>query len=125
MAGAGLLAQIVIDKYADHLPLHRQMQRFERSGVKLSYSTLTDWISSTCKLITPLYDALKAEVLQSKYLHVDETPIKVLPARLRHSGGDKEKKGASHRGYYWVYHNSTEKIVFLIISRAGVVKDLW
>ncbi len=103
MAGAGLLAQIVIDKYADHLPLHRQMQRFERGGVKLSYSTLTDWISSTCKLITPLYEALKAEVLRSKYLHVDETPIKVL---------DKEKKGASHRGYYWVYHNSIEKIVF-------------
>lgn len=103
MAGAGLLAQIVIDKYADHLPLHRQMQRFERGGVKLSYSTLTDWISSTCKLIAPLYEALKAEVLQSTYLHVDETPIKVL---------DKDKKGASHRGYYWVYHNSTEKIVF-------------
>ena len=103
IAGASLLAQIVIDKYADHLPLHRQMQRFERGGVKLSYSTLTDWIGSTCKLITPLYNALKAEVLQSKYLHVDETPIKVL---------DKEKKGASHRGYYWVYHNSTEKIVF-------------
>ncbi len=103
MAGAGLLAQIVIDKYADHLPLYRQMQRFERSGVKLSYSTLTDWISSTCKLITPLYEALKAEVLQSNYLHADETPIKVL---------DKQKNGGSHRGYYWVYHNSIQKIVF-------------
>lgn len=103
MAGAGLLAQIVIDKYVDHLPLYRQMQRFERGGVKLSYSTLSDWISSTCKLITPLYEALKAQVLQAKYLHVDETPIKVL---------DKDKKGASHRGYYWVYHSSTEKIVF-------------
>jgi transposase len=103
MAGPGLLAQIVIDKYADHLPLYRQMQRFERAGVKLSYSTLTDWITSTCKLITPLYEALKAEVLQSNYLHADETPIKVL---------DKEKNGSSHRGYYWVYHNSIQKIVF-------------
>ena len=83
MAGEGLLAQIVIDKYVDHLPLHRQMQRFERSGVKLSYSTLTDWVSGTCKLITPLFDALKSEVLQSNYLHVDETPIKVM---------DKDKK---------------------------------
>jgi len=103
MAGPGLLAQIVIDKYADHLPLYRQMQRFERSGVKLSYSTLTDWITSTCKLITPLHEALKAEVLQSNYLHADETPIKVL---------DKQKNGGSHRGYYWVYHNSIQKIVF-------------
>lgn len=103
MAGEGLLAQIVIDKYVDHLPLYRQMQRFERAGVKLSYSTLTDWVSDTCKLITPLFEALKAEVLQSNYLHADETPIKVV---------DKDKKGETHRGYYWVYQNSVDKIVF-------------
>lgn len=103
MAGEGLLAQIIIDKYVDHLPLYRQMQRFERTGVKLSYSTLTDWVSGTCKLITPLYEALKKEVLQSNYLHVDETPIKVL---------DKDKKGQTHRGYYWVYQNSIKKLVF-------------
>ena len=103
MAGAGLLAQIIIDKYADHLPLYRQRQRFERSGVKLSYSTLTDWVSSTCKLITPVFEALKKEVLQSGYLHVDETPIKVM---------SKEKSGETHRGYYWVYQNSIDKIVF-------------
>jgi transposase len=102
MAGEGLLAQIITDKYIDHLPLHRQMQRFERSGVKLAYSTLTDWVSSTCSLITPLFEALKAEVLQSNYLHADETPIKVM---------DKDKKGETHRGYYWVYQNSIDKIV--------------
>ena len=101
MAGSGLLSQIVIDKYVDHLPLHRQMQRFERNGVKLPYSTLTDWVSSTCKLITPLYEALKKELLQCFYLHADETPIKVL---------DKDKKGQTHRGYYWVYQNSIDKI---------------
>jgi transposase len=78
MAGQGLLAQIVIDKYVDHLPLHRQMQRFERSGVRLPYSTLTQWVNSTCELITPLYNSLKAEVLQSEYLHADETHIKAL-----------------------------------------------
>jgi transposase len=102
MAGPGLLAQVVIDKYADHLPLYRQMQRFERSGIKLPYSTLTDWVSATCKLIAPLYESLKAEVLQSNYLHADETPIKVL---------DKSKQGETHRGYYWVYHNSIKKVV--------------
>lgn len=103
VAGEGLLAQIVIDKYVDHLPLYRQMQRFERSGVKLSYSTLTDWVSSTCKLIEPLYEALKREVLKSGYLNADETPIKVI---------DKDKQGETHRGYYWVYGNSIDKIVF-------------
>jgi transposase len=103
MAGEGLLAQIVIDKYIDHLPLHRQMQRFERAGVKLPYSTLTDWVSATCGVITPLFNALKAEVLQCEYLHADETPIKVI---------DKDKKGETHRGYYWVYQNSLDKLVF-------------
>ena len=102
MAGPGLLAQIVIDKYVDHLPLHRQMQRFERNGLKLPYSTLTDWVSSTCKLIEPVYDALRKELLQGVYLHADETPIKVL---------DKNKKGQTHRGYFWVYQDSIRKIV--------------
>ncbi len=102
MAGEGLLAQVVIDKYTDHLPLHRQMQRFERSGVKLAYSTLTDWVSGTCQLITPLFTALKMELLQSGYLHADETPIRVL---------DKAKKGETHRGYYWVYQDSLNKLV--------------
>lgn len=103
MAGEGLLAQIIIDKYVDHLPLHRQMQRFERAGVKVPYSTMTDWVSGTCKLIEPLFEALKKQVLSSAYLHADETPIKVL---------DKKKVGESHRGYYWVYQNSIDKIVF-------------
>ena len=103
MAGPGLLAQIIIDKYIDHLPLHRQMQRFERGGIKLAYSTLSDWVSGTCELIKPLYEALKAEVLKSNYLHADETPIKVL---------DKDKSNGVHRGYYWVYQNSIKKIMF-------------
>ncbi|MEO8474494.1 MAG: IS66 family transposase [Chryseolinea sp.] len=100
--GPGLLAQIVIDKYTDHLPIHRQIQRFEREGIKLSSSTLTDWIGSTCELLDPLYEALKKQVLTADYLQVDETPIKVL---------DKDKKGASHRGYHWVYHAPIQRMV--------------
>ena len=102
MAGEGLLSQILIDKYVDHLPLHRQMRRFERAGVKIPYATLSGWVGETCNLITPLYEALKKEVLKTNYLHADETPIRVL---------DKDKQGASHKGYYWVYQNSIDKIV--------------
>ena len=101
IAGAGLLAQVVIDKYVDHLPLHRQMQRFSREGINIPYSTLTDWIANTCRLISPLYDALRTTILQTDYLHADETPIKVQ---------DKDKKGTTHRGFYWVYHNSIERM---------------
>ena len=102
IAGAGLLAQIVIDKYVDHLPLYRQQERFKREGVNIPYSTLTDMISGTVQLIAPLYDAHKKIILASNYLHADETPQPVL---------DKEKKGSTHRGYFWVYHNSIEKLV--------------
>lgn len=100
--GPGLLAQIIIDKYTDHLPIHRQIQRFEREGIKLPSSTLTDWIGSTCALLEPLYEVLKKNVLQADYLQADETPIKVL---------DKDKKGTTHRGYHWVYHAPVERLV--------------
>ena len=103
IAGPGLLAQVVIDKYTDHLPLHRQMERFKREGVNIAYSTLTDMVSGTCSLLLPLYEALKNRVLRCDYLHADETPVKVL---------DKDKKQQSHRGYFWVYHSSVEKLVF-------------
>lgn len=102
IAGPGLLTQVIIDKYVDHLPLYRQEQRFSRVGITLAPSTLCNWKSSVCNLITPLYDALVKEVLQTNYLHVDETPIKVL---------DQDKAGSTHRGYFWVYHNSHQKIV--------------
>lgn len=102
IAGPGLLAQAIIDKYVDHLPLYRQMERFKRDGVNIAYSTLTDMVSGTCSLITPLYEALKNHTLRQDYLHADETPVKVL---------DKDKKGEAHRGYFWVYHSSIEKMV--------------
>ena len=102
IAGPGLLAQIIIDKYTDHLPVHRQLQRFEREGIKLPSSTLIDWISGTCSLLEPLYHELRKQVLSANYLQVDETPIKVL---------DKDKKGSTHKGYHWVYHAPLKRMV--------------
>jgi transposase len=102
IAGPGLLAQIIIDKYTDHLPVHRQVQRLEREGMKLPASTLTDWISGTCSLLEPLYEVHRQKVLSSAYLQADETPIKVQ---------DKDKKGSTHRGFHWVYHAPQERLV--------------
>ena len=102
IAGPGLLAQIVIDKYVDHLPVYRQVQRFEREGMKLPISTLADWISGTCDLLEPLYELHRKQVLSRDYIQADETPIKVL---------DKAKKGTTHRGYYWVYHAPVSRLV--------------
>jgi len=103
IAGAGLLAQIIIDKYVDHLPLYRQEQRFKREGVSIPYSTISDWIKNGCALLDPLGEALKKIVISNDYLHADETPLKVL---------DKNKKGTTHRGFYWVYHNSIDNVVW-------------
>lgn len=102
MAGEGLLAQIIIDKYADHLPLHRQLQRFQRAGVTIAQPTICGWVKLVLMNLVALYDLHKQYVLASHYLHVDETTIQVL---------DEDKKGKTHRGYYWLYHNSGKKLV--------------
>ena len=102
IAGPRLLAQVIIDKFLDHLPVYRQIQRFEREGVKLPASTIADWISTTCTLIEPLGVLLRSKTLASGYIQADETTIPVL---------DKDKKGSTHRGYYWVYNDPINKRV--------------
>ena len=99
IAGPGLLAQIMVDKFVDHLPVYRQIERFKREQIQLSSSTLNGWQESVCNLLEPLYDTLKHRVLSQGYLQVDETPIAVL---------DKNKKGKTHRGYHWIYHSPLE-----------------
>jgi transposase len=103
IAGPGLLAQIMIDKFVDHLPIYRQIERFKRESIKLSSSTINGWQESVCNLLEPLYDTLKHRVLSQGYLQVDETPIPVL---------DDSSKGKTHRGYHWVYYSPLEKTVF-------------
>lgn len=103
MADASLLATLIVEKYCDHLPVYRQMTRFDRAGIKLAHSTLLDWIAKTCKLLQPLYDALKQEVLKSNYLMMDETTMKVM---------DKTKKGTTHRGYFWAAQAPPTNLVF-------------
>lgn len=102
MAGEGLLAQMIVDKYLDHLPIHRQLQRYERMGVKIAQSTSNDWFRMVLNHLHALYEAHKRITLATSILGADETPIKVL---------DDDKKGTTHQGYYWVYHNSEQKLV--------------
>jgi transposase len=111
--GAGLLANITIEKYADHLPLYRQIERFKRAGITIAPSTMSDWNASGAELITPLFNVLKKVVLRCHYLQADETPIKVL---------DREKKGKTHRGYYWVYRDVVNGLV-LFDYREGRGRD--
>jgi transposase len=102
MAGEGLLAQMIVDKYIDHLPIYRQLQRYQRMGVTLAQSTSNDWFRMVLNHLQALYEAHKRITLATSYLGADETPIKVL---------DEDKKGTTHRGFYWVYHNAEQKLV--------------
>ena len=78
LAGPGLLAHVLVSKYADHLPLYRQSQIFARSGLDLDRSTLADWVGGAHALLTPLVDALAEHVLSGTHLHADDTPYPVL-----------------------------------------------
>lgn len=97
-----VLAHLLISKYIDHLPLYRQRKIFEREGMNIPSTTLTDNTAAGCQVLEPVYNALKREVLANLYLQADETTMKVL---------ESEKKGACHLGYYWAYHAPADGLV--------------
>jgi transposase len=78
LAGPGLLAHVLVSKFADHLPLYRQSEIYERSGVELERSTLADWVGGASRVLAPLVDAVRRYVLAAGKLHGDDTPVPVL-----------------------------------------------
>jgi transposase len=77
LPGPGLLTQIIVDKYQDHIPLYRSEARFARLGLTLPRSTMCDWMAAAAERLTPLYLLLMQLVLQSKVLHTDDTTVPV------------------------------------------------
>ncbi len=93
MAGPGLLAHVLVGKYADHLPLYRQAEIYAREGVDLDRTLLAQWVGGTCALLAPLTDALRKHVFAAAVVHGDDTPIPVLaPGR-----------GKTKTGRLWTY----------------------
>lgn len=93
MAGPGLLAHVLVSKYADHLPLYRQSEIYAREGLELERSTLADWVGQSSALLAPLVAALADHVLSGAKLHADDTPVPVLcPGR-----------GTTKQGRLWTY----------------------
>ncbi len=91
--GPGLLAHVLVSKYADHLPLYRQAEIYAREGVDLERSTLADWVGRSTSLLDPLVAALRKSVLSSDVLHGDDTPVPVLAPGL----------GKTRTGRLWTY----------------------
>src|ERR1700749_2045953 len=77
LAGPGLLAHVLVAKYADHLPLYRQSEIYAREGVELDRSTLADWVGGASRTLRPLVDELKKYVLSAGKLHGDDVPVPV------------------------------------------------
>jgi transposase len=93
LAGPGLLAHVLVSKYADHQPLYRQSEIYAREGVDLDRSTLAGWVGATSELLTPLVEAVRDHVLAASKLHADDTPVPVLAP-----GNGKTKIGR-----FWTY----------------------
>ena len=100
--GASFLAKMIVDKFADHLPFYRQLKRFKREGVEIAASTYNGWYRQVCELLEPLYETLVKHTVDTDYLKADESPIPVQTS---------DKKGATHKGYQWVYENPVKKII--------------
>jgi transposase len=90
---SNLLANVLVAKYGDHLPLYRLEEIYAREGVPLPRSTLAQWVGQCGVQLQPLVDALKAEMLTHTVLHADETPVAML----------KPGTGKTHRAYLWAY----------------------
>ena len=93
LAAPGLLAAVIVGKYADHMPLNRLERILARHGIDISRSTMCDWMAACADALRPLYDLMVAQVLGSKVIHTDDTPVDVLDKTLRQT----------RTGRFWIY----------------------
>jgi transposase len=113
IATASLLSQIICGKYQYALPLYRQETLFGELGITLSRQTMSDWIIKTSALFAPVYDLLKASLLQQRVIHADETTVNVINSEKTKSymwvycsGSDKPRGGKIPNIVLFDYHNS-------------------
>lgn len=99
MVGPGLLAYVLVSKFDDHLPLYRQNEIFARMGANIPASTLVDWCGQGVRVLTPLVERIRANILTSDRLHADDTPVRVLDPSKRIDGIGKGVK----EGRIWTY----------------------
>jgi len=101
-AGATLLAELMINKYVNHLPFYRQIQMMKQMGINLPPPTVNDWFKDTADLLRPLYYRLKELVLATDYIQVDETTVPVI----------NNEKHKTVNGYMWVVRSVMDKQLF-------------
>jgi len=93
-AGPGLIASVISDKYCDHMPNHRQVQRFARHDANIPRSTIDGWLDVTAKKLRSLYNEMNSRLLQAKAIATDDSPVKVQ---------DRARKNNMKTGRIWIY----------------------
>jgi transposase len=93
LAGPGLLAYVMVNKYSEHLPLYRQQDVLARHGIILSRSTLCGWMAQCAERLRPLIELTRKRILEADVINADETPVQVLDRTL----------DATRTGYFWAY----------------------
>ena len=114
MAGASVLADIIIGKFMYHLPFYRQIQQYKESGITISDSTMGGWYEAAVEKLKLLYDILRQHILQSEYIQIDESVLPVI---------DSEKHKA-RKGYEWCVRDAIRGAVMFYYdcgSRGGKV----
>lgn len=106
-AGASLIAHILVSKYVEHLPLHRLIARFARSGLKIPPATIGQWVKTGADPLYILYDTYQELIFRSTYLQMDETSLRVL----------EEGKGKTHLGYMWAVFDPILKLPFFFYRK--------
>ena len=106
--GPMLLAYILVSKYADHLPLYRQLVMFKRGGIEINDVTLNGWVRQVIELLEVLYNRIRDGMLKSGYLMADESTIRVL---------DRDKEGSTHLGYYWAYMDPVRRSALFVYEK--------
>lgn len=109
MAGASVLADIIIGKFMYHLPFYRQIQQYKESGITISDSTMGGWYEAAVEKLKLLYDILRQHILQSEYIQIDESVLPVI---------DSEKHKA-RKGYEWCVRDAIRGAVMFYYDRGS------
>ena len=105
--GPGLIAHVLVSKYCDHTPLHRQALIYAREGVELDRSTLADWVGSAVFLLSPLAEAIGRHIRAGAALHADDTTVPVLAPGLGRTKTGRGSNQGNTQNEKSLYHQSS------------------
>jgi len=115
LPGPGLLAHVAVNKYVDHLPLARQESRLEREGLFISRQTQCDWMRQAAHLLTTFAELMRREVLLSRVIHTDDTPVRYL---------DPDRRNKPETGRLWVYRGD-RRHPYVFYAFSGDRRRIW